>query len=124
MQANDVITWFEIPVKDLARATRFYELVLDTKLKAEAMEGASMSMFAHSPGGVGGCLVQHAAYEPSRQGTVPYLNANPSIDAALARVNGAGGQISLGKTALPDGLGFYAHVLDCEGNRVGLHALS
>jgi predicted enzyme related to lactoylglutathione lyase len=31
--------------------------------------------------------------------------------------------VVLDKTALPDGLGVFAHILDCEGNRVGLHAV-
>jgi predicted enzyme related to lactoylglutathione lyase len=38
-------------------------------------------------------------------------------------VQGAGGEIALPKTALPPGLGFFAHIIDSEGNRVGLHAL-
>ena len=35
----------------------------------------------------------------------------------------AGGKVALPKTALPEGLGFFAHIIDSEGNRVGLHAL-
>ena len=41
----------------------------------------------------------------------------------LERVTRAGGRIVLNRTALPDGLGAFAHIVDCEGNRVGLHAL-
>lgn len=29
---NNAVTWFEIPVADFARATKFYETVLDAKL--------------------------------------------------------------------------------------------
>jgi uncharacterized protein len=28
------------------------------------------------------------------------------------------------KTALPPGMGFFAHIEDCEGNIVGLHGLA
>jgi predicted enzyme related to lactoylglutathione lyase len=28
----------------------------------------------------------------------------------------------MGRVALPEGLGFMAHMLDVDGNRVGLHA--
>jgi len=52
-----------------------------------------------------------------------YLNAAPKIDDALARVAKAGGKVVLPKTALPGDMGFYAHMIDSEGNRVGLHAL-
>jgi predicted enzyme related to lactoylglutathione lyase len=39
-------------------------------------------------------------------------------------VEKAGGRITLARTALPEGMGFFAHFVDCEGNRVGLHALA
>jgi hypothetical protein len=39
-------------------------------------------------------------------------------------VEGAGGSIATPKTALPDGMGFYAHFVDTEGNRVGIHSLA
>jgi predicted enzyme related to lactoylglutathione lyase len=53
-----------------------------------------------------------------------YLDVSPSIDAALSRVADAGGKVVTRKTALPPGMGFWAHVADTEGNVVGLHALS
>ena len=53
-----------------------------------------------------------------------YLDASPSLDAALARVTGAGGQIALPRQALPPGVGYFAHIVDLDGNRVGLHALA
>ena len=52
-----------------------------------------------------------------------YLDCEPSIDAALSRAKTAGGGIVVQKTALPPGMGFFAHVRDTEGNVVGLHAL-
>ena len=57
-------------------------------------------------------------------GTLVYLDASPSLDAALARVVKAGGQIAMPRQALPPGLGFIAHINDLDGNRVGLHALA
>jgi hypothetical protein len=45
------------------------------------------------------------------------------IDVALERSRSAGGQIVVGKTAVPGGLGHYALSIDSEGNRVGLHAV-
>jgi len=52
-----------------------------------------------------------------------YLDCMPSIDAVLARIEKAGGQIVAPKSALPPGMGFIAHLRDTEGNEVGLHAL-
>lgn len=31
-------------------------------------------------------------------------------------------QVLMGRVALPEGLGFMAHMRDVDGNRVGLHA--
>ena len=51
-----------------------------------------------------------------------YLDASPSLHAALERVLAHGGKIALPRQALPPGMGFYAHIHDLDGNRVGLHA--
>jgi predicted enzyme related to lactoylglutathione lyase len=44
------------------------------------------------------------------------------LQSTLQRVVAAGGQVAMGPVALPEGLGFMAHILDVDGNRVGLHA--
>ena len=62
--------------------------------------------------------------QPSPAGVVLYLNASPSLDAALSRVAEAGGEVVEPRTALPPGMGFYAKIRDSEGNVVGLHALA
>ena len=48
----------------------------------------------------------------------------PSLDAALQRAVAAGGAVALPRQALPEGMGFFAHITDLDGNRVGLHALA
>lgn len=119
------ITWFEIPTRDLARAQAFYERVLATSLKRETMGSEQMAMFPADQEGVGGCLNLGAEQvAPSASGTRVYLDASPSIDAALERVAAAGGRITTPKVALPPGMGFFAHIADTEGNIVGLHALA
>ena len=35
----------------------------------------------------------------------------------------AGGKIAVPRTDLPGDMGSFAHIIDSEGNRVGLHAL-
>ena len=122
MQATNALNWFEIPAKDLPRATRFYETVLGRKLKPDTMGAQQLSIFAYEQPGVGGCLITGSDYVPASTGTVVYLGVDPGLDDALKRVERAGGKIALPKTELPEGMGVYAHVIDSEGNRVGLHA--
>ena len=117
------VVWFEIPASDLARATKFYETVLATTLKAESLGGHELRVFAHDEDAASGCLMKGPGLEPSKSGVVAYLNADPSLDAALARVERAGGKIALPRTDLPGDMGSFAHIIDSEGNRVGLHAL-
>lgn len=119
--------WFEIPVRDLDRAQRFYETLFARPLRREAMgPETTLAMFPYEPGsGVGGALLTGAgAPEPGAHGTVVYLNAEPSLNAVLARLGEAGGRLLVPRTELPEGMGAFAHVEDSEGNRVGLHALN
>lgn len=125
MRSGPAVNWFEIPVQDMERAQRFYEAILGQPLQREQMGAYTLALFPHDPAQVGGCLITGGeASAPSDQGTLVYLNAAPSIDAVLSRVASAGGQVSLPRVALPGELGCIAHVVDPDGNRVGLHALA
>jgi predicted enzyme related to lactoylglutathione lyase len=57
---------------------------------------------------------------PSGDGILIYLNANPSIDKAIAKIERAGGKIILPKTKNPAG-GVYIFT-DTEGNKMGIYA--
>jgi hypothetical protein len=118
------INWFEIPSTDFSRATRFYETLFDTKLKIEQTGPVKMSIFTDATGESCGCVAHSEHYLPGKDGTVIYLDATPSIDKVLARIEPAGGQIQMGKMELPGDLGFIAHFIDTEGNRLALHALA
>ncbi len=124
--ATHAIHWFEIPVRDLDRAQRFYETLFGRRLRREAMgPETTLAVFPYTPGaGVGGCLLAgpHAP-APARAGTLVYLDAEPSLDAVLGRLPEAGGRLLTPRTELPEGMGAFAHIEDCEGNLVGLHAL-
>jgi len=120
MQKKDAITWFEIPATDLDRAARFYETVLGVEMKREQMGPQRMAVFPYEMPGVGGCIAAGDGNRPADHGNLLYLGAGASLKAALGRVERAGGRIVLGQTELPDGMGLFAHIVDTEGNRVGL----
>lgn len=121
---RNAISWFEIPTTRLDAAQAFYESVLGHPMRRESMGPSEGAVFAYDPqAGTGGALMQGpTAPALSSGGTLVYLDASPSLDAALARVLAQGGAIALPRTALPPGLGHFAHITDLDGNRVGLHA--
>ncbi len=120
MHQHDALTWFEIPVTDLARAARFYEAVLQQPLQRETRFGPPMAIFPYQPPGVGGCLREDAAAVQPAAGPIVFLKVD-ELDAALVRAAEAGGRLLRARTELPDGMGAFAHIEDSEGNRVGLH---
>ena len=121
---HHAVNWFEIPVKSMDRAQAFYETLLAAKLHRENMGEQTMAVFPYDDNAVGGCLLAAAGVEPSAQGALVYLNAKPSLDTVLARVEAAGGRITTPKVQLPGDMGVFAHITDTEGNRLGLHALA
>lgn len=113
--------WFEIPVGDLDRAIRFYETVLARALRREVFNGTPMAIFPYADPGIGGALVAGPHHRPGLDGPLLYLNCDAGLNAALARVAEAGGEIAGPVVDLPPGMGRFAVVRDTEGNRVGLH---
>jgi len=116
----NVPAWFEIPTSDLDRAQQFYEHVLAVQLKREDFGGGRLAVFPY--GGkpnASGALIAMEDCEPSVQGSVVYLSV-ADLAPALERANTQGGDTLVPRTALPQGMGYFAQFRDCEGNRVGL----
>lgn len=117
------LSWFEIPVTDFARAKSFYEALLGRPVHVMDMGPTKMGMLGEDPSVIGGAIVQGEGAVPSAQGTMVYLNGGADLAPMLARVPGAGGTIAIPKTDIGSGFGFFAHFIDTEGNRVGLHSM-
>jgi len=114
------IVWFEIPVADLDRATRFYEAIFALQL-VENPHFPGLRVFPYDRPAISGCLFAHGP-TPTLDGTVVYLNCDGQLDAVLKRAQAAGGKILEEVAQLPAGLGWTAQIRDSEGNRVGLHS--
>ncbi len=119
----NIANWFEIPVKDLDRAIKFYEKVFDVKLTPEEMGGMKLAFFPYTEEGPGsaGSLTKGESYKPSHSGTLVYFTVE-DIGEILRRVSANGGKTLMPKTQI-DEYGFIAHFEDCEGNRVAIHAM-
>jgi len=121
---KNVINWFEIPVKNFARAKTFYSTVLGgavTDMPHPTLKYGILPVDMQG-GGVGGGIVEGEGFEPSDKGAVIYLNGGEDLSVPLARVEKAGGKITLPKTSIGEN-GFMAHFIDTEGNRVGLQSM-
>jgi len=118
------INWFEIPAKNLQRAKTFYETVLSIEMTLPFPD-TKYAMFPADmqSGEIGGGLVEEEGYEPSQQGSLIYLNGGNDLDVPLARVEAAGGKITLPKTSIGPN-GFVARFTDSEGNRIAFHSMS
>lgn len=117
------LNWFEIPVTDFARAKAFYEAVLGRSIETMAMEPMMMGFLASDQNTVGGAIVQGEGNVPSASGTIVYLNGGDDLAPMLARAASAGGSVVIPKTDIGNGFGFFAHFMDTEGNKVGLHSM-
>lgn len=118
----NVAVWFDIPATDFDRAVAFYEGLLATRLRPEeAGPDMRMAMFPYTRPGVSGAVMAAPHLKPGADGPVVYL-AVDDVDAAMEKVPALGGRLAGPKVVLPGAMGSFVHILDTEGNRVGLHA--
>ncbi|MFN8374923.1 MAG: VOC family protein [Anaerolineae bacterium] len=118
------INWFEIPVVNYDRASKFYSTILNAQVhRLESNPTPYGLLPSDGETAVGGALAQGDDYVPATNGTVVYLNAGTpaNIDTMLGRVEAAGGKVVAPKMSIGEN-GWIAFVLDTEGNKVGLHA--
>ena len=125
MIQKNAISWFEIPAKDLNRAQKYYETILDVKLTPLDLGDFKMCMFpTEDQTGAGGALCyEPKSYKPSStDGPLIYLNANPDLQRVLDKVEKAGGKILIPKTQISPEYGHMAVTIDTEGNRIAFHS--
>lgn len=122
---SNSLNWFEIPAKDITRAKKFYESIFAINMQDMGeMMGMKMVGFPSEMGNgkASGGLVESQMHKPSTEGAVVYLNANPSIQTVLDRIETAGGKVVMPKTQISPEIGCMAFFIDSEGNKVALHA--
>jgi uncharacterized protein len=123
LPARHHVVWFDIPVRDLDRAVRFYSAVLGIELKKEQSgPGVGIALLPHAEGSIGGCLVQNMDARPSETGPLLYLNTHGRLDEAVKAVEKHGGTVLSARHSIAP-FGFRAIVLDSEGNRIALHSM-
>ena len=120
---SNALNWFEIATLDLPSSVQFYEQVFATKMgTVTEMGGFLMSFFPSGEGKVGGALIQGENHKPSMEGSLIYLNANPSIAAVADRIGPAGGKLLMPPTQISPEIGYMIIFADNQGNCVAAHA--
>ena len=115
------VNWSEIPTNNINDAKVFYENILGYHLELSEMGDTKLAWFPMQPDGSGatGSLVQGEGLSPSHNGSMVYFSVD-AIEPVLAKVVDAGGKVEVPVTDIGE-FGFFAHVSDPEGNRIGLH---
>ena len=128
MELSNALNWFEIPVSDFERGKKFYETIFDYQMPENMMGNVRMGFFLYDfqNGKIGGAICKSEMHKPSPEGSLIYLNCQPDLQVVLTKVEAAGGNIINQKTKISESqnLGFWALIVDSEGNRVALHSMS
>ena len=124
---NNPVGWFEIYVKDMARARAFYEAVLAIKLtELGSPDSSVVSMWTfpmeqNATGSSGALASMQGGQQPTGNGTIVYFTCEDCAVEAK-RVPANGGKIMKDKFSIGQ-YGFIALVVDLDGNVIGLHSM-
>lgn len=121
------VTWFEVYVADMERASKFYESVFKTKLNVMQapesagnieMRGFNGNMSGH---GANGALVKMPGFPTGNNSVLVYFECD-DCQVEEKRVTEFGGKIEKNKFSIGQ-YGFISIVYDTEGNMIGLHSM-
>lgn len=117
---SNPVVYFEVPVIDIDRATKFYSTVFNFKFDTTIIDNNKMALFpfTEEKSGISGALAMGEIYKPTKDGVLIYFNT-ANIDETLRLANVNGGQILYPKT--DNGIGLVAEFEDTEGNRIALY---
>ena len=125
MSRINAVGWFDIYVKDMERAVKFYQKVLDINLEEMNDPTGETQMMSFSADmqayGAAGALVKTEHANPGPGGTQVYFSVD---DCAIQqeRVVDAGGTIIRPKFSIGN-FGFVALCQDTEGNMIGFNSM-
>ncbi|MFZ2236533.1 MAG: VOC family protein [Dokdonella sp.] len=125
MNSNSVV-WFEIYVQDMARAQKFYEVVLGSKLESLGDPTDSSIQMMAFPGdmenyGANGALVKMDGAHSGGNSSLIYFGCEDCAEEG-SRVASAGGRVEREKMSIGE-YGCIVLAVDTEGNMFGLHSM-
>lgn len=132
------MVWFEVPVKDLDRAIDFYSNVLLIKVKRILMLDQEQGYLDKGDGTPGGVLIKKGDHQPG-QGPVLFFyvigiseilknvteyNGVIITEKTLLKQKNSEGNFVITNNLIDQKVGYFAEILDSEGNRIGLYSNS
>jgi predicted enzyme related to lactoylglutathione lyase len=113
-----LISWVEIPATNIERAANFYSKVLNIELRVMDFGNEKMACFPNGEGAIS----QAPEFNPSKNGVLVSFDTENDLDNALMVAGNNGGKIVQLKTRIEaEGRGYFALIIDTEGNKVGLY---
>lgn len=118
---HNPVVYFEIPVRDMERAVKFYKNVFNFAFEREIIDNNEMALFPFTDDakGISGALAKGEIYKPTKDGVIIYFKTL-DIDNTLKLAVENGGKILYPKTTIGE-LGMVAEFEDSEGNRIALY---
>ncbi len=135
---HSIISWIQIPAKNLARSSRFYEAVFDASFFFEELNGMPHAVFQANKKGrklLNGTIIETS--DPIGLGATLFFEATGNFEMIMQLIVENGGKILTPKTLITkkesgdqylipntyidNKPGYFAHFLDSEGNKMGLY---
>jgi predicted enzyme related to lactoylglutathione lyase len=129
------IIWFEIPVKSLDRAILFYSELLEAPIEKHKLYQTEYGIFNKEKTGVGGCLVERPEHIGNGVSVFFFVNVlSDALDTALSfggkmvtpktllKQIDASGKTVLANNLIDNQVGYFAEILDSEGNQISLYS--
>ena len=130
------IIWFEIPIENLDRAVRFYSAILGTSIQKQMLLDKEYGIFKRENTGVGGVLVKKDNVKPG-SGIILFFYVNVLSDAIEAACHNGGkvitpktlikqtdekGNRTIAQNLIDNQIGYFAELVDSEGNHISLYS--
>lgn len=113
------VAWVEIPATNIVRATKFYADVF--ALDLHIIECGNNEKMACFPSGEG-AICTSPDLTPAAKGPLVSFDTGDDLEGAMSRVTRNKGQIVQPKTKIEaEDRGYFALMIDSEGNKVGLY---
>lgn len=113
-----LIEWIEIPTTDFERALKFYNHVFKLDLQPLDFGTEKMACFPNGEG----AIYYSKDSTPSSGGAIVSFIVPDDIETTLIRATELGAKTLISKTKIKaEGRGYFANIIDSEGNRIGLY---